>query len=66
VGTSQIISPTGETIESIPAFEPGELLSDVPLSTTVTPAMWLGRIPEFFIAGVAVVGVFFILLRRNI
>jgi hypothetical protein len=28
--------------------------------------MWLGRIPEFFIAGVAVVGVFFILLRRNI
>jgi apolipoprotein N-acyltransferase len=66
VGTSQIISPTGETIESIPAFEPGELLSSVPLSTTVTPAMMVGRIPEFLIAGVAVVGVFFILLRRNI
>jgi apolipoprotein N-acyltransferase len=66
VGTSQIISPTGETIESIPAFEPGELVSAVPLSTTVTPSMMVGRIPEFLIAGVAVVGVFFILLRRNI
>lgn len=66
VGTSQIISPTGETIQSIPAFKPGELLSDVPLSSTVTPAMMVGRIPEFLIAGVALVGVFFILLRRNI
>lgn len=66
VGTSQIISPTGDTIESIPAFEPGELLSSVPLSTTQTPAMMMGRIPEFLIAGVALAGVFFILLRRKI
>ncbi|HEY0249053.1 MAG TPA: apolipoprotein N-acyltransferase [Gryllotalpicola sp.] len=39
VGTSQVIAPDGSTIAAIPAYKPGRLVADVPLSTGVTPAV---------------------------
>ena len=65
VGTSEIISPTGETISSIPAYQPGEMLSAVPLSSTITPAMAFGRTIEWTIGAVGVVGLSLILIRRK-
>ncbi|MGG7463275.1 apolipoprotein N-acyltransferase [Plantibacter sp. YIM 135347] len=51
VGTSQIIGPDGHTITSIPAFKPGSMVADVPLTDTVTPAMAFGHQFELFIDG---------------
>ena len=65
VGTSAIISPTGATIDSIPAYQPGAMLSAVPLSSTVTPAMALGRLIEWIICAIGIVGLLLILLRRK-
>ncbi|MBU6264729.1 MAG: apolipoprotein N-acyltransferase [Actinomycetales bacterium] len=65
VGTSAIISPTGETISSIPAYQPGEMLTSVPLSSTLTPAMAYGRLIEWTIGALALVGLSLILLRRK-
>ncbi len=42
VGTSQVIDPTGRTIDSLPAYEPGAMVTDVPLRTGLTPAVVLG------------------------
>jgi apolipoprotein N-acyltransferase len=50
VGTSQVIGPNGITLEEIPAYRPGHLLSDVPLGTSTTPATVLsGAIDGFVI-----------------
>lgn len=65
VGTSEIISPTGETISSIPAYQPGAMLSAVPLSSTITPAMAFGRLIEWTIGAVGIVGLSLILIRRK-
>ena len=65
VGTSAIISPTGATIDSIPAYQPGAMLNAVPLSSTVTPAMALGRLIEWIICAIGIVGLLLILLRRT-
>lgn len=65
VGTSAIISPTGATIDSIPAYQPGAMLSAVPLSSTVTPAMAWGRLIEWIICAIGIVGLLLILLRRK-
>lgn len=65
VGTSAIISPTGTTIDSIPAYQPGAMLSAVPLSTTLTPAMAFGRAIEWSIGAIGFVGLLLILLRRK-
>lgn len=65
VGTSAIISPTGETIESIPAYQPGAMLTAVPLSTTVTPAMMFGRVIEWTLIAVSILGVLILVLRRR-
>ena len=65
VGTSAIISPVGATIDSIPAYEPGAMLSAVPLSSTITPAMAFGRVIEWAISAVAIVGLSLILIRRK-
>lgn len=51
VGTSQIIGPDGSTIDSIPAFRPGSMVSEVPLTDTVTPSMAFGHQLETFIGG---------------
>jgi apolipoprotein N-acyltransferase len=39
VGTSQIIGPDGRTITTIPAYKPGVMVADVPLSTGTTPGV---------------------------
>lgn len=65
VGTSAIISPTGETMDSIPAYEPGAMLDNVPLSTTITPAMAFGRTTEFTLCALGLVGLVLCLLPRR-
>ena len=66
VGTSAIISPTGKTLDSLPAFESGEMLSEVPLSKVTTPAIFLGRTWEFITFGIALFGLLLILWKRKI
>lgn len=65
VGTSEIISPTGETLDSIPAYQPGAMLDTVPLSSTITPAMTFGRSIEWTIGAIGLVGLSLILVRRK-
>ncbi len=43
VGTSQVIAPDGQTIDALPADEPGAMVTDVPLRTGLTPAMIIGQ-----------------------
>ncbi|WP_345764765.1 apolipoprotein N-acyltransferase [Diaminobutyricibacter sp. McL0608] len=52
VGSSQIIDPSGGTIASIPAYQSGSMISDVPLGTTTTPATLLSRGIELLVSGV--------------
>lgn len=47
VGASAIVLPDGSTLDSIPRFEPGTMVQQVPLSDTVTPANALGRTLEW-------------------
>ncbi|WP_223690532.1 apolipoprotein N-acyltransferase [Leifsonia poae] len=56
VGSSQIIGPSGETIDSIPPFRPGAMVADVPLGTTTTPATLLSRGIEYLVAGLGLFG----------
>ncbi|WP_378146364.1 apolipoprotein N-acyltransferase [Cnuibacter sp. UC19_7] len=56
VGTSEIIGPDGSTIQAIPAYQPGTLLADVPLATTLTPASILGGQLEWLGAGFGLIG----------
>lgn len=51
VGLSAIIGPDGRTIETIPAYEPGAMVEDVPLSRDLTPAVVLGGQLEGLIVG---------------
>jgi apolipoprotein N-acyltransferase len=51
VGLSAIIGPSGETIATVPAYEPGALVEDVPLSRDLTPAVVLGGQTEGLIVG---------------
>ncbi|WP_341807745.1 apolipoprotein N-acyltransferase [Labedella endophytica] len=51
VGLSAIIGPSGETISTVPAYEPGALVEDVPLSRDLTPAVVLGGQLEGLIVG---------------
>jgi apolipoprotein N-acyltransferase len=43
VGISGMILPNGEVIEQTEAFVPAELLATLPLRTSLTPAVYLGR-----------------------
>ncbi|ERK71683.1 apolipoprotein N-acyltransferase [Leifsonia aquatica] len=56
VGSSQIIAPDGRTISEIPPFTPGNMIADVPLGTTTTPATLLSRGIEFLVAGLGLFG----------
>jgi apolipoprotein N-acyltransferase len=38
VGASQVIDPTGRTIDRVPAYTATSMVTDVPLGTTTTPA----------------------------
>ncbi|MGR2751775.1 apolipoprotein N-acyltransferase [Agromyces arachidis] len=42
VGTSQVIAPDGRTIDSLPAYEAGAMVTDVELRTGLTPSVVLG------------------------
>jgi apolipoprotein N-acyltransferase len=62
VGTSQVIDPTGRTIDSLPAYEAGAMVTDVELREGFTPAVVLGGfVPTLIvigaIAGLVAVGV---------
>jgi apolipoprotein N-acyltransferase len=46
VGTSQVIAPDGRTIAAIPAYQPGRLVAEVPLSRGTTPAVRLASAIE--------------------
>lgn len=56
VGTSQIIGPDGSTLAAIPAYEPGSMVADVPLSRVLTPASLLGLGIELSLAGLGLAG----------
>jgi apolipoprotein N-acyltransferase len=56
VGTSQIIGPDGRTLEAIPAYKPGRLVRDVPLASTVTPAVGDAAGIEVFCAALGGLG----------
>jgi apolipoprotein N-acyltransferase len=64
VGTSAIIAPDGTTINQLPTFTADAMLNDVPLSTTVTPAMAWGRTIELTIAAIGVVGLFLVIIKN--
>ena len=42
VGTSQVIDPTGRTVDELPAYEAGAMVTDVELREGLTPAVVLG------------------------
>jgi apolipoprotein N-acyltransferase len=50
VGTTAIILPNGQTVSELPTYVPGTLVAKVPLSTTITPATWLGEPIEQFVS----------------
>jgi apolipoprotein N-acyltransferase len=58
VGTSAIIYPDGSVHHQLEWYEPGVMIDDVPLSTTVTPAVAGGRQIEWFVCfgGLLVLG----------
>ena len=64
VGTSAIITPDGATLNQLPTFTADAMLNDVPLSTTVTPAMAWGRTVELAISSVGHVGLALVLIKR--
>ncbi|UIP58593.1 apolipoprotein N-acyltransferase [Agromyces marinus] len=52
VGTSQVIDPTGRTIDSLPAYEPGSMVTDVELRSGLTPSVVLGAaVPLVLVIG---------------
>ena len=52
VGTSQVIDPSGRTIDALPAYEAGAMVTDVELRDGLTPSVVLGG----FVPGVIVLG----------
>jgi apolipoprotein N-acyltransferase len=51
VGTSAIIHPDGSEHDRLPTYTPGVMVDDVPLSTTMTPAVLGGRQIEWLVCG---------------
>lgn len=64
VGTSAIITPDGSTLNQLPTFAAGAMLNDVPLSSTVTPAMAWGRAIELGIIAVGLTGLAIVLIKK--
>ncbi|MEO9096022.1 MAG: apolipoprotein N-acyltransferase [Microbacteriaceae bacterium] len=56
VGTSEVIDPSGRTIDSIRAYRPGAMVTKVPLGTATTPATVISRQLEWFVAGLGLAG----------
>ncbi|WP_400998473.1 apolipoprotein N-acyltransferase [Agromyces sp. GXQ0307] len=52
VGTSQVIGPSGRTIDALPAYEAGAMVTDVELRTGLTPSVVLGwAVPLLLVLG---------------
>ena len=43
VGTTAIVLPDGSTVSQLSTYKAGYLVATLPLSTTITPATWLGE-----------------------
>ncbi|MCY7404364.1 MAG: apolipoprotein N-acyltransferase [Cryobacterium sp.] len=56
VGSSAIITPDGQTLDSLPTFTAGAMVRTVPLSDTITPAMMAGRGIEWLVSGLGLAG----------
>jgi apolipoprotein N-acyltransferase len=68
-GISAIITPDGHvTAQSGTLFEPAILTADVQLATSLTPAVRWGAVPEWVLAGLALVGaaLSLVLVRRRL
>lgn len=64
VGVSAMFGPDGQVIAKLPTFTRGALVDTVPLSTTVTPAMFAGRQIEWLVSGFGLAGLALGLLMR--
>jgi apolipoprotein N-acyltransferase len=56
VGTSAIVLPDGTIEQQLPWYEPGVMVADVPLLTTVTPAVLVGRQLEWLASIIGLAG----------
>lgn len=56
VGTSAIILADGSTLQQLPWYEPGVMVADVPLHTTITPAVAAGRQVEWLACALGLAG----------
>ena len=56
VGTSQVIDPTGRTVDALPAYEQGAMVTDVELREGLTPSVVLGGTVPFLIVAVSLGG----------
>lgn len=65
VGHSAIFAPDGSILESIPAYQPGVMVANVPLSTAMTPAVLFGSDVELFISVFGIFGLVFVLIHRR-
>jgi apolipoprotein N-acyltransferase len=52
VGLSAIIAPDGTTIATLPWYTAASMVEDVPLSSTITPAVVWGRELEWLVSGI--------------
>jgi apolipoprotein N-acyltransferase len=57
VGTSAVVLPDGRIDQQLPWYEPGVMVADVPLLTTVTPAVLVGRQLEWLATIIGLGGV---------
>ncbi|OZC42544.1 apolipoprotein N-acyltransferase [Rhodococcus sp. 15-725-2-2b] len=63
-GVSAVIDARGEVVERTELFTPAAVVTEVSLSTTLTPATITGSVPEWIAATGAVAALAFSLLRR--
>lgn len=49
VGVSKVFLPNGEVVDELPIFEPGVMVQSLPLRTSITPAMFIGRLFDFVV-----------------
>ena len=57
VAGSAIVAPNGSTIDSLPWYTPDVMIDTVPLSTAITPAVFLGRQVEWLVSSFGLLSV---------
>lgn len=55
VGVSAVYAPDGQVLDALPTFVPGAMVTEVPLRTSITPAMLWGRGVDLWINILALV-----------